>query len=111
MGLLAAGQVVVLPFPYTDLSGSKHRPALLLACSGREDWIACQITSNPKADSLAIELSLASFSSGGLRHTSYARPGKLFTAHESLIAKQAGILTRDAFLQVRDAAVSILRPS
>lgn len=44
MGTLAAGQIAVLPFPFSDLSQKKLRPALLLADAGRGDWIACQIT-------------------------------------------------------------------
>jgi len=47
MGPFAAGQVVLLPFPFSDLSRSKFRPALLLADAGRGDWIACQITRKP----------------------------------------------------------------
>jgi mRNA interferase MazF len=50
MGLLAAGQVVMRPFPFSGLSRNKYRPALVLADASREDWIACQITSNPYAD-------------------------------------------------------------
>ena len=111
MGLLAAGQVVVLPFPYSDLSNQKLRPALLLAKAGHEDWIACQITSNPFADPLAIELTATSFAIGCLRHTSYARPAKLFTAHESLFAAQLGILTPAVLSAVREAVVSALRSS
>jgi hypothetical protein len=55
MGTLAAGQVVVLPFPFSDLSRKKLRPALLLADAGRGDWIACQITSDLAA--VAMQLS------------------------------------------------------
>ncbi len=54
MGSFAAGQVVLLPFPFSDLTQNKLRPALLLAKAGRGDWIACQITSNPYADPHAI---------------------------------------------------------
>ena len=80
MGAFAAGQVVLLPFPFSDLARSKLRPALLLADAGRDDWIACQITSNPYADPHAILLAPEDFMSGGLQRASYARPGKLFTA-------------------------------
>jgi hypothetical protein len=52
MGAFAAGQVVVLPFPFSDLTRNKFRPALLLADVGRGDWIACQITSNAFAEEL-----------------------------------------------------------
>jgi mRNA interferase MazF len=76
----AAGGVVLVPFPFSDLSESKLRPAVVLADAGRGDWILCQVTSNPYGDPRAVRLTASSFSSGSLRAESYARPGKLFTA-------------------------------
>jgi len=109
MGLFTAGQVVTLPFPYTDLSPGKLRPVLLLAKAGREDWIVCQITSNPHIDAHAISIDIGDFVQGGLRHVSYVRPTKLFTAHESLIVADAGVLAQEALKLVQDAVVSIIR--
>jgi len=40
------GSVVLVKFPFSDLSSSKLRPAVVLAAAGRDDWILCQITSN-----------------------------------------------------------------
>lgn len=97
MGILAAGQVVLVPFPFSDLSRSKMRPAVVLAESGRDDWILCQITSNPYGDSQSITLSAQDFSEGGLRVTSFARPGKLFTANQSLVVEPIGTLNKSAF--------------
>jgi len=108
MGTFAAGQVVVLPFPFSDLSRSKFRPALLLADAGRGDWIACQITSNPFADSRAVEITDADFADGGLQRLSYARPGKLFTAHQGLFAGNAGSLHQERLGTVRDAVVRLI---
>ena len=45
MGTLAAGQVVIVHFPFSDLTASKLRPAVVLAEAGRGDWILRQITS------------------------------------------------------------------
>lgn len=92
MGAFAAGQVVLLAFPFSDLSRSEFRPALLLAPAGRGDRIACQITSSPYADPRAIALSDAAFASGGLRRLSYVRPGRFFTAHDSLMEPSVGAL-------------------
>jgi hypothetical protein len=39
-----AGGVVLIPFPFSDLSGSKLRPALVLADVSAGDWVLCQIT-------------------------------------------------------------------
>lgn len=77
MVVLAAGEVVLVPFPFSDLSQTKVRPAICLANAGRGDWILCQITSNPYGDPAAIQLMSKEFSSGGLLTVSYARPGKL----------------------------------
>ncbi len=39
------GDVVVMPFPFSELSGSKKRPALVLADLPGDDILLCQITS------------------------------------------------------------------
>ena len=44
---LVAGDVVVVPFPFTDLTSQKVRPALVLASLDRGDVLLCQITSKP----------------------------------------------------------------
>jgi mRNA interferase MazF len=82
---------------------------LLLAPAGYGDWIICQITSNPFSDLHAIPLTQSSFVSGGLRHTSYVRPSKLFTAHTSLIAVQEGTLNDQTYHEVREAVVAVNR--
>ena len=74
----AAGEVVLVPFPFSDLSQSKVRPAVCLADAGRGDWILRQITSRPYADPAAIPSDAPDFASGGLLIASFARPGKLF---------------------------------
>jgi len=94
----AAGSVVLVPFPFSDLSEA-----------GRGDWILCQVTSNPYGDPRAVHLTAASFSSGALRAESYARPGKLFTANQELMVAQVAILNPDARDQVADAIVRLLR--
>jgi mRNA interferase MazF len=109
MGTLAAGQVVVLPFPFSDLSQKKLRPALLLADAGRGDWIACQITSNHYADPHAITLMDSEFAEGGLQRISYLRPGKLFTCHESLPVNTVGALNQAALQQARTAVIQMVQ--
>jgi mRNA interferase MazF len=103
------GSVVLVPFPFSDLSEAKLRPALVLADSGRDDWILCQITSNPYADPHAVALSDADFVSGSLRVTSYARLGKLFTASSSLMVSQVGNLSQATLQSIVEAVVDFLR--
>ena len=80
----------------------------MLADAGRGDWILCQITSSPYGDSQAITLTNVSFATGLLHLTSYARPGKLFTANRNLMVTQVGTLKADTFRQIVEAVISIL---
>lgn len=109
MGAFAIRQVILLPFPFSDLSANKLRPALLLAAAGKGDWVLCQITSNPYADPRAVELPETAFADGGLQRISYARPGQLFTANESLFRSMAGTLSVDRHAQVVGVVVDLLR--
>lgn len=105
----AVGEIALVRFPFSDLSQSKLRPAVCLADAGRGDWVLCQITSNVYGDPRAIPLDAPDFVSGGLKVVSYARPAKLFTAHERLIAKSVGKLRDDTLRRVVDAVVVLLR--
>ena len=105
----SAGEVVLVPFPFSDLSQSKLRPAVCLADAGRGDWILCQITSNPYGDPTAVPVDAADFSTGGLRLASFARPGKLFTAHSGLMIRSVGVLTPTAFTRVLSAVVAMFQ--
>ena len=107
----AAGKVVLVPFPFSDLSQSKLRPAIVLADAGRQDWILCQVTSKPYGDPRAILLNDSGFESGSLRVESYMRPGKLFTAHQPLIVSEVGLLKEATFDEIIDAIVALLKSS
>ena len=107
----SAGSVVLIPFPFSDLSQAKLRPAGVLADAGRGDWVLCQITSNPYGDPRSVKLTDADFVTGSLRVVSYARPGKLFTADESLISVQVGRLRVEALRQIISAVAALLAAS
>ena len=104
----SAGGIVLVPFPFSDLSQAKLRPAVALADAGRGDWVLCQVTSNPYGDPRAVHLTSTSFASGSLRSDSYARPGKLFTASRELMVAEVAILSPEAREQLIDAVVRIL---
>jgi mRNA interferase MazF len=108
VGTLAAGQVVIVLFPFSDLAASKLRPAVVLAEVGRGDWILWQITSKPYGDPRAIILEQGDFASGSLRLTSFVRPGKLFTAHASLVTGQVGELKAGKFIAIREAVGRVI---
>ena len=101
--------IVIIPFPFSDLSGTKLRPAIVLADTGHNDWLLCQITSNPYSDPAAIRLTKAELKQGTLRTISFARPMKLFTANNSLMVKRVAILTDATFKAILTATIESLR--
>ncbi len=109
MGTLGPASIVVMPFPFSDLSGTKLRPAVVFADAGRGDWLLCQITSNPFGDPDAIRITNADLESGSLSAVSFARPLKLFTAEESLIVKRVAILKEETFREVVNATIQALQ--
>jgi mRNA interferase MazF len=102
--------VILVPFPFSDLSSTKVRPAVCLADGGRGDWVLCQITSSPYGDPLAEALTAPDFATGGLPVASFARPGKLFTANNSLMVGIVGRLNAPALHRVLDAVTKLFRP-
>ena len=111
MGPPAIADVVLIPFPFSNLSNAKRRPAVVLADSGKGDWVMCMVAGNAYADPGAIRIGAADLARGTLSGgTSYARPGRLFTAHESLIAGFVGPLTPPKSERIRDAVINLIKP-
>ena len=105
----SAASVVLVSFPFSDLSQTNLRPAVVLASAGQEDWILCQVPSNAYMDAQAVEISDSDFLKGGLRRTSYARPGKLFTANRSLVVTEVGRLKDESLKLIVEAVIKLLR--
>ncbi len=107
MGAPAVGDVVLVRFPFSDLSRSKLRPAVVLASADRDDVIVCQITSRPYASQRAVSIAGNDFSNGGLGRDSFARPDKLFTAAESIVVRTVGALRTSKQGELRAAVVGL----
>lgn len=108
MAQFVSGDVVVLPFPFTDLQSSKVRPALVLAVLSRGDVVLCQITSQAAGHPKAIALVTSDFEFGQLPLASFALPHRLVTAHNSCISRKAGRLLPTKLDAVRKAVCSTI---
>lgn len=107
--LFLKGDVVVLPFPFSDLSQSKRRPALVIANLEGDDIILCQITSEARFDSYSIPLSNTDFKMGKLITTSFIRPNRFFTADKSIILYKIGSLKDSKIKEVEKMLIKILQ--
>ena len=85
------GDIVLLQFPFTDATGSKKRPALILLDTLDGDIIVCRITSQIKTSNFDIELT--DWNTEGLKLFSIVRLHKIATLENSLIEKKLGELS------------------
>ena len=109
MAKFVKGDVVVIPFPFSDLSQSKRRPALVLAVLQGDDLILCQITSKSIKDNYAIPVDENDFESGSLNQESNIRPNRLFTADNHIILYRIGNMKIIKLNQVIDKVVEIIK--
>jgi len=102
------GDVVIMPFPFGDLTASKRRPALVLTSLKGDDLILCSITSL-KIDDYSILLVENDFAKGSLISQSFIRPHRLFTADKILIEKKIGSLKNKKTNSVIEQVCHILQ--
>lgn len=108
MARFVKGDVVIIPFPFSDLSEAKRRPALVIASLEGDDAILCQRTSKGVRDGYAISLDDGDFASGSLKQPSNVRPNRLFTADTHIVLYRAGSLKKGKLDQVIGKVIEII---
>jgi mRNA interferase MazF len=103
--------IVLVPFPFTDLTSMKKRPALILSganynnmCS---DYILCGITSQSVRSLEQGDFILTDIAATGLIKTSVIRLGRLGTFHESTIIKKIGNFPEDKQVEIQGILLNI----
>jgi mRNA interferase MazF len=94
---LNKGDIVLIPFPFTDLSSTKLRPAVVLFTDKkRNDVVVCFISSqnliNLSSDEFLISETDPEFRETGLKLISKVRVSRLVTINQSLITRKLGQL-------------------
>jgi mRNA interferase MazF len=108
MGRFVKGDVVVIPFPFSDLSNTKKRPALVVASLRGDDVILCQITGQTISDDYGIPLDTADFKDGSLKRPSSIRPNRLFTADGRIVEYRAGVIKDEKLQEVLQKIIQII---
>ena len=104
-----------MPFPSTDLSGRKRRPALVVSPNEfhDEDFILCAITSQlPESFSKwDVSLDASDMAEEKLPRKSVVKVGKLFTMHRGLIARRFGNVKEHKLREVHEGLRSLFHNS
>src|SRR5687767_15989422 len=99
------GDVVLLPFPFSDLAGAKQRPVLVLSKGsynrGSPDFLVCAITSNLANAAHSVYLEDADMAEGKLPRPSRVKADKVFCASQALVRKKVGRVSAEVVAQVR----------
>lgn len=109
MARLIKGDVVVVPFPFSDLTQSKKRPALVISVLGGDDLILCQITSQLIKDNYSILIDDKDFKEGSLKQQSNLRPNRIFTADSHIVLYRIGNLKSDKLNKIIEKVIEIIR--
>lgn len=108
MARFVKGDIVVIPFPFSDLSGNKKRPALVLADLPGDDVILCQITSQNNKDAFSISINGADFENGSLPVSSNVRPSRIFTADKNIIVRKAGTIKASVYDKISKSIINLI---
>lgn len=107
---LAPGDVVVVPFPFTERATSKRRPALVLSgpeFTANTDHVILTMITSARQSSWSSDVPITEGALTGLQAVSMVR-WKLFTLHRALILKKVGVLSpRDLSACARALPVAI----
>ncbi len=108
MGKFIVGDIVVIPFPYTDLSQFKKRPALIIKELGNGDYLLAMITSQPYTGKHCISIQPSDFTYHNLPVASFVRCNRLFEANESIILHKVATVSNTFLNNVIAALINFL---
>ena len=109
MAKFVKGDVVVVPFPFSDLTQAKRRPALIVSVLEGDDLILSQVTSQFVKDNDAVSIEVKDFKEGGLKQKSNVRPNRLFTADSHIVLYRIGNLKTDKMNEIIEKIIEIVR--
>ena len=99
-------EIVLVPFPYSDLTSTKRRPVLIISNDAYnrkfQDVVVCVITGNQFQDSYSVELRNEDLEIGVLPENSVVKTHKLFTIHQGKIIKKFSLVKNDYFKQITE---------
>jgi len=110
--LYRQGEIIIIPFPFSDLSGTKQRPVLILSKnednSKSDDIIACGITSNLKDSKYSVFISDENIIAGSISTKSKIKVDKLFTVEKGIIKKRLAEIDNSTFNKVRQEFLKLI---
>lgn len=104
--------IVLVPYPFSDLSQAKYRPAIVMSNDiynrKFKDFIAIPLTTNPNIRDHTIPVTSKEMTTGSLTAASVAKVDKIFSLEQKLIVKTYGQLRQDVFDKIRTELIKLV---
>lgn len=106
------GEILIVPFPFSDLSSVKQRPVLVLSKDidnkSADDIVTCGITSNLKDSKYSVLIEDANLEQGQIPGKSRIKVDKLFTLDKNIVKKRLARINKETFNQVKQIFSTIV---
>ncbi|MBW7474800.1 type II toxin-antitoxin system PemK/MazF family toxin [Paenibacillus oenotherae] len=106
------GDILLIPFPFSDLSSTKQRPVLVLSNSAyngsQQDILVAGITSNLSDRTYLIHLTTNDLEQGQLKVDSGIRADKIYTLSKQIVVKKFGRVNQTIVSQVKEKINELL---
>lgn len=107
---MSKGDLVLVPFPFTDLSGQKVRPALVLHHDTKgEDCVVAFLSSLKQKKLLRFDVVVVPSRQNGLKVRSVVKVNKIATLQKKIVLGELGILGRDFLIKVDEKLKRLFR--
>jgi len=105
---LVKGDVIVVDFPFSNLSDYKKRPAYVVQKLDGDDALVCQVTTQNASDDYSVSVNSVDFERGRLNHPSNIRPNRLFTVDTNIVDRVVGHLNENKIEEVKNKIIEII---
>lgn len=103
------GTIILIPFPFTDLSGAKVRPALVISSISRgDDMVVIFISSKKEKIISSSDIVVSPTKGNGIKGTSVICCGKIATLEKKMALGELGVLEKEAMKKVDSSLKKVL---
>ena len=108
MTIYKPGEIILIPFPFSDLSGIKKRPALILVVFDSRQELICMMLTSATVET-KLDYKIACWQESGLLKPTKARLHRLFTINYPKVITRLGKMKPVEFQEILDKTINLLR--
>lgn len=106
--------IVLVPFPFTDLQSQKRRPVLVVSCNqingtdSVEDFIGVALTTTLRRTNYSVEIQKGDYENGQLPSTSEVQCSKIAALCKNLVLKRLCTVKDEKFHDIKEVVLKAI---